>query len=161
MQGLFINICLYDYLRAINNIHHSDSSWTLDPRVDIPESLMKDGTDRGVGNQVSSEFNLLYRFHSCISERDEKWINDFFGEWFQGEATSFEKLTPRDMWAAMAKYEQSISDEPSEREFGGLKRGPDGKFNDADLVKVLQEAIEDPAGKSQISLICPLLSCDA
>lgn len=121
--------------------------------MDIPKSVLKDGTDRGVGNQVSSEFNLLYRFHSCISQKDEKWIDDFFGDLFEGGVQAFDKLTPRDMWTAMAKYEESIPDEPSEREFGGLKRGPDGKFNDADLVRVLQEAIEDPAGTVNLSFI--------
>lgn len=30
--------------------------------------------------------------------------------------------------------------------FGSLKRGPDGKFNDGDLARVLHDAISVPAG---------------
>jgi len=82
--GLYINISLHDYLRAITNTHHSKSDWTLDPRVEIDKQFDKEGTPRGVGNQVSVEFNLLYRFHSCISKKDERWTNDFFLKLFPG-----------------------------------------------------------------------------
>ena len=42
-------------------------------------------TPRGVGNQVSCEFNLLYRFHSGVSKRDDAWTRDFFGNLFPGQ----------------------------------------------------------------------------
>jgi hypothetical protein len=86
--------------------------------VEIGKQFLDDGTPRGIGNQVSVEFNLLYRFHSAISEL------------FQG-LVEFEKTLPKD---------------PSKREFGGIERGPDGKFKDEDLVKIMKESIEDPAG---------------
>lgn len=37
---------------------------------------------RGLGNQVTVEFNLLYRFHCAISRRDEKYTEDFMEEAF-------------------------------------------------------------------------------
>ena len=37
---------------------------------------------RGLGNQVTVEFNLLYRFHCAISQRDEKYTEDFMREAF-------------------------------------------------------------------------------
>ena len=53
--GLYINITLMDYLRTIVNLNRSNTTWTLDPRAEMP----KDGSPRGTGNQVSAEFNLV------------------------------------------------------------------------------------------------------
>ena len=44
------------------------------------------------------------------------------------------------MWA------KQLSPDPTKREFAGLKRGPDGKFDDGELVAILSDAIEDTAG---------------
>ena len=57
--GLYINITLMDYLRTIVNLNRVNSTWTLDPRVDMGKVFGKDGSPRGVGNQVSAEFNLV------------------------------------------------------------------------------------------------------
>lgn len=143
--GLYINICLHDYLRGLTNTHHSTSSWTLDPRIEIDKQFDGEGVPRGIGNQVSAEFNLLYRFHSTISLRDENWLNDFFRSLFPDQKTD-KPLNPQDLLQGLLRYEQSIHEDPSKREFGGLKRGSDGKFDDADLVRVMKESIEDPAG---------------
>ena len=144
--GLYINISLHDYLRGITNTHASDSTWTLDPRVEIGKQFLSDGTPRGVGNQVSVEFNLLYRFHSAISKRDELWLNDFFEHMYPDRKGSLEDLSIQDLMVGLQKFSESIPKDPSQRNFGSIKRGADGKFNDADLVKILQESIEDPAG---------------
>lgn len=55
-----------------------DTPFTLDPRIEIPDNDGKAGLPRATGNQVSVEFNLLYRFHSAISIRDRKWSENFF-----------------------------------------------------------------------------------
>lgn len=147
--GLYINIALHDYLRAITNTHASKSDWTLDPRVEIEKQMFDDqGTPRGVGNQVSVEFNLLYRFHSMISKRDEKWTNDFFLQLLPGrKQEDLEKITWKELGYAIMQYEKNvIPKNPSEREFGGLKRdSATGKFKDEDLVRVLKESMDDPA----------------
>ena len=147
-NGLYVNICLHDYLRAIANVPATDSSWTLDPRVEVKKIFDKHGTPRGVGNQVSCEFNLLYRFHSAISDRDAKWTGKFYQSLFSGEASGVHTCEDPSakLFRGIVKYEQSISPEPSERTFAGLKRGKDGRFNDSDLVQILKESIEDPAG---------------
>lgn len=144
--GLYINISLHDYLRGLTNTHHSDSSWTLDPRIDISKQFDGQGVPRGVGNQVSAEFNLLYRFHSTISLRDEKWLNEFLQSLFPDAKKSLSELSPAELLQGLLKYEGSISADPSKRDFGGLKRGADGKFSDADLVRVIKDTCEDPAG---------------
>ncbi|KAB8078973.1 heme peroxidase [Aspergillus leporis] len=143
-NGLYINISLHDYIRGLANVHHSSSDWTLDPRVTINKIFDPEGVPRGIGNQVSVEFNLLYRFHSIISRRDEKWTNEFFASIFGDKKV--DQLTPQAFIQGLYRFEQSIPEDPGAREFGGLKRGDNGKFNDADLVQLMKESMEDPAG---------------
>ncbi|KAK0106849.1 hypothetical protein ONS95_003571 [Cadophora gregata] len=144
--GLYINICLHDYLRGLTNTHHSSSSWTLDPRVEITKQYDGEDLERGCGNQVSAEFNLLYRFHSIISRRDEKWLESFLGSILPDKTKHISELSPSEFFQAFLKYEASIDPDPSKREFDGLKRGSDGKFRDEDLVNIMTSAMEDPAG---------------
>jgi hypothetical protein len=72
-----MNIILGDYLRAILNLNRNPihSDWKLDPRDDFVDVFNREGTPVGIGNQVSIEFNLIYRWHSAISQSDEKWLN--------------------------------------------------------------------------------------
>jgi hypothetical protein len=145
--GLYVNICLHDYLRAITNTHHTKSDWTLDPRVDITKQYDGEGVPRGVGNQVSVEFNLLYRFHSCISKKDEAWINNFFLKLFpDSNPDDFQNISWPELGQALLKFEQSIPKDPSVRTFDGLERQADGTFKDEDLVRIMKEAMDDPAG---------------
>ncbi|GAP85595.1 putative linoleate diol synthase [Rosellinia necatrix] len=145
--GLYINICLHDYLRAITNTHHTKSDWTLDPRVDIGKQYDGEGVPRGVGNQVSVEFNLLYRFHSCISKKDENWINNFFLKLFPGRnPDDLKDVSWTELGQALLSFEQSIPKDPSVRTFDGLERQADGRFKDEDLARILKEAMDDPAG---------------
>jgi hypothetical protein len=136
---------LHDYLRGLTNTHHSASDWTLDPRVAVERHFDPDGVPRGVGNQVSAEFNLLYRFHSTISQRDEKWMNTFLRSLFPGDKP-LEQLTPQEFIQGLFRFEQNIPEDPSKREFSGLKRDEHGRFNDGDLARIMKESMEDPAG---------------
>ena len=115
-----------------------------DPRLDKPKNFAHDGTPRGVGNQVSAEFNLAYRWHSCISENDEKWTEEVYKELFGKKA---DEVSLQELLAGLSKWEHSLPDDPTQRPFAHLERGPDGKFNDDDLVKIMQTGIEDLAGK--------------
>ncbi|KAG9253116.1 linoleate diol synthase, partial [Emericellopsis atlantica] len=145
--GMYINICLHDYLRAATNTHHSDSDWTLDPRIEIGKQYDGEGVPRGVGNQVSVEFNLLYRFHSCISKKDERWMNDFFLKLFPGrKADDLENISWHELGAALVDFEKKIPKDPSARTFAGLERQADNTFKDEDLARILKEAMDDPAG---------------
>lgn len=145
--GMYINICLHDYLRAITNTHSTSSDWTLDPRVEIGKQFDGEGVPRGVGNQVSVEFNLLYRFHACISKRDERWINDFFLKLFPGRnVDDLQNLSYQELGMALVEFEKSIPKDPSQRTFDGLRRQEDGTFRDEDLVRIMKESMDDPAG---------------
>ncbi|KAG6996003.1 Psi-producing oxygenase A [Fusarium oxysporum f. sp. conglutinans] len=82
--GLYVNIIVSDYLRTILNLNRNPiaSDWKLDPRDDFSEVFDSQGTPRGIGNQVSVEFNMIYRWHSAVSRQDEVWANGFFKEVF-------------------------------------------------------------------------------
>ncbi|KAF7543942.1 hypothetical protein G7Z17_g10338 [Cylindrodendrum hubeiense] len=142
--GLYINITLVDYVRNIINLNRCDTTWTLDPRQEMGVSVgTKEGSKPGTGNVVSAEFNLCYRWHSCISDMDDKWIQDFYTE-LLGE--NYGPMNFQTMMRAIKSFEMSVAKDPGERVFGGFKRGPDGKFSDDDLVGALATAIEQPGG---------------
>ncbi|RSL65910.1 hypothetical protein CEP54_004049 [Fusarium duplospermum] len=143
-SGLYINITLIDYVRNIINLNRVDTTWTLDPRQEMGVSVgTKEGSESGTGNVVSAEFNLCYRWHSCISEMDDKWIQDFYVQ-LLGE--NYGAMDMRALMMALKKFEMSIPQDPAERTFGGFKRGKDGKFDDNELVDALATAIEQPGG---------------
>jgi hypothetical protein len=54
-----------------------DSNWRLDPRENFDHVFDASGIPSGIGNQVSAEFNMIYRWHAATSNHDEAWINDF------------------------------------------------------------------------------------
>ncbi|KAI9777325.1 MAG: hypothetical protein M1839_008933 [Geoglossum umbratile] len=148
--GLYINIILLDYLRTIVNLNRSNTTWTLDPRVDMGDGMnhvkvfTEDGAPRGIGNQVSTEFNLLYRWHSAISDRDDKWTQDFYRELFPGQEPSAVCLT--DLMKGLGRWEHGLDADPLKRPFAKLERQANGSYRDEDVVKILTASIEDPAG---------------
>ena len=82
---MYINISIHDYLRVLTRVHTKNTPWTLDPRKEIPiVGIDPRGIQRGQGNQVSVEFNVLYRFHSPLSRRDVKWTNEFLTQLLRG-----------------------------------------------------------------------------
>ena len=138
-----------DYIQGITNVHYSTSTWTLD-RIEVAGTQNTPAVERGVGNIVSAEFNLLYRFHSAISQRDDKWTGEFFRSIFGDKDP--QEIGQMEFYRGVTTYEAGIPEEPSERVFGGLTRNPEtGTFNDADLVGILKDSIEDPAGESSLS----------
>jgi hypothetical protein len=108
----------------------------------------QDGTPRGIGNQVSAEFNLLYRFHPAISERDDKWTQDFYRELFPGKEPCEVGVT--ELMKGLGRLEHGLDPDPVKRPFAKLERQANGSYRDADLVKILTESIEDPAGETSL-----------
>jgi hypothetical protein len=147
--GLYINIVLNDYVRAILGLNRINTAWNLDPRVTGPNVYAGDGTPLGIGNQVSLEFNLLYRWHSAVSARDDKWTQGFCAKVFPGKDMS--KLTINEFRLGIAAWGQTIDTDPSKRnlDMGTLVRDETtGQFDDAALIKLLIDSTEDCAGNS-------------
>ncbi len=166
--GLYINISIHDYLRVLMRFHTKDTPWTLDPRIEISDDDNKTGVQRGIGNMVSVEFNLLYRFHSPISTRDRKWTEDMFVTWLKdtpfteeqirnGELpvpilqkmlATFNKTPKGGDRKKMKFFPEGLEKLPNKKEESGFtykfKRGTDGLFDDAQLAAEMCQVIEDP-----------------
>ena len=137
--GLYINIILIDYVRTILNLNRTNSNWQLNPRA-----VIKDGPALGVGNQVSAEFNLVYRWHSATSERDEKWTEGLWHEMFPGRDPK--TVGEHEFVRKLGELEKELDDDPVLRPFHGLERQKDSDtFNDDTLVQILAESINDCA----------------
>lgn len=115
-----------------------------DPRVNMGKGAREDLAPSALGNQVSCEFNLAYRWHSAISERDEKWTEDVYKEMFGKTA---EDVSLPELSAGLGKWARGLPKDPSKWTFAHLQRQEDGRFNDGDLVEILTESIEDVAGR--------------
>ncbi|KAK8086379.1 heme peroxidase [Apiospora phragmitis] len=143
--GLYFNIVLRDYVRTILNLNRTDSNWWIDPRADVGDR----GKSMATGNQCSFEFNIIYVWHSAISQRDEKWTQDLY-EKLVGK--DYSKATEREILAALARWESAIPEDPQLRTFENLQRQANGAFNDDDLVKILTDSVEDLAGAAFFGL---------
>ncbi|KAL4941229.1 Psi-producing oxygenase A [Aspergillus oleicola] len=142
--GLYANIILKDYVRTILNINRTDSTWSLDPRMEMKDGLLGEAATMATGNQVSAEFNVVYRWHACISKRDEKWTEDFHSEIMPGADPSTMSL--KEFVAGLGRWQATLPQEPLERPFAGLHRTSEGSFDDDDLVDLFEKSVEDCAG---------------
>ncbi|EEH45501.2 uncharacterized protein PADG_01651 [Paracoccidioides brasiliensis Pb18] len=154
--GLYINLILKDYVRTILNVNRAKSDWSLDPRLESTKGLFCTEINEASGNQVSAEFNLIYRWHSCISERDDKWIQGVLKELF-GDSKDLRNITFSEYLRVLEKWEAGLSEDPPKRPFANLEREPNSLFSDDDLVNILAESIEDCAGRFGASQIPPVL----
>ncbi|KAG9026836.1 hypothetical protein FRB95_008385 [Tulasnella sp. JGI-2019a] len=89
--GHFMNVILTDYIGAILGLPKDGNTWRLDPLQQIRE-FDRDLLERGRGNAVSVEFNLLYRWHATISTTDEAWTEDIMRKMFP--SVSWQSITP-------------------------------------------------------------------
>lgn len=150
--GQYIQISIHDYLRALMGFHQWNTNFTLEPRTAMNDHR---NVSRGLGNQVTVEFNLLYRFHCAISLADEQYTEDFMRE-----AVPDKPFDPKNlslpaflqMMGASAKYNSKNPVEPFEQEFG-LKNNPDlafkrnpltGLFDDQQMINQLRKCMDDP-----------------
>ncbi|PVH91026.1 heme peroxidase, partial [Periconia macrospinosa] len=142
--GLYVNIILRDYVRVILNLNRTDTTWTLDPRDQAFDAFDSEGIPKGVGNQVSMEFNLIYRWHATVSNRNEAWLKDFMGKLWPGQDPA--TITQAQLYEGFKKWGHSLDTDPGKWTFGGLTRNATGSFEDAGLVSILTKTTEDIAG---------------
>ncbi|RAQ99836.1 heme peroxidase [Stemphylium lycopersici] len=136
--GLYVNIILIDYVRTILDLNRTDSNWQLNPRADIPDLPM------GIGNQVSAEFNLVYRWHSTVSDRDEKWTQEMWEGLF-GEGRDPKTVGKYEFLGRLNEVYKKTDPDPIKRKFAGLERQENGALPDQGLVDILTSSVEDCA----------------
>ncbi|KAF2866163.1 hypothetical protein BDV95DRAFT_612030 [Massariosphaeria phaeospora] len=136
--GMYCNIILIDYVRTILDLNRTDSNWQLNPRTEMK------GVPIGVGNQVSAEFNLVYRWHSTVSDRDEKWTKEMWNGLF-GKDRDPKSVGKYEFLGTLDAVYKKTDKDPSKRNFAGLKRNENGTLPDQDLVDMLTSSIEDCA----------------
>jgi hypothetical protein len=142
--GLYVNIILRDYVRVILNLNRTDTTWNLDPREQFFSAFDSEGIPKGVGNQVSMEFNLIYRWHATISNTNEAWVNDFMKKLWPDQEPS--ELTQTQLFEGFKRWGHSLDSDPGKWTFAGLTRNAAGGFDDAGLVSILASTTEDVAG---------------
>ena len=142
--GLYINCILKDYVRTILNLNRTNSEWDLDPRIVEKKALLVDPVAEGVGNQVSAEFNLVYRWHAAISERDDKWTQEEYKRLFPGKNPV--DVTLDELLMTLGKWEASLPKDPQQRPFANLTRKADGTYEDGPLVDIITDSVKDIAG---------------
>ena len=94
---------------------------------------------------MSVEFAVLYHWHAALSAADADWMEDLVRKNLP-ELKSLDDMTP-ELFKKLMKQEGHtlMSKAPKEWTFGGLERGSDGRFSDADLGRVIKDCIEEPA----------------
>ncbi|GAA5974545.1 hypothetical protein JCM11641_002083 [Rhodosporidiobolus odoratus] len=141
--GWFLNTVVQDYIRTILNINTTTSTWSLAPNVSS-RAFPTGFTPRGLGNGVSAEFNILYRWHAAISKKDEVWIEGLFRETIGN--VSIEELTEPDFVAVLRKLSQQQGPDPRKWTIPGISRTSSGSFADEDLCRIITEATDEIAG---------------
>ncbi|KAL9108619.1 MAG: hypothetical protein Q9227_006565 [Pyrenula ochraceoflavens] len=141
--GFFASVVLKDYVAAILNTPRADSEWSLNLGKEIKQGGSR--VERGSGNVVSIEFAVLYHWHAALSAADDKWMEDILRHTFP-DLGSLDDVTVEMFHKVMMVYGHKLmTTPPKEWTFGGLKRGSDGKFQDADLAGIIKSCIEEPA----------------
>ncbi|KAK2067103.1 hypothetical protein P8C59_000866 [Phyllachora maydis] len=146
--GLYVNVVLKDYVRTILGLNRTHSTWDLDPRAGAADKsvLRPAAPPQGVGNRVSVEFNLIYRWHSTVSPRDAAWTAEAFARRLPAGVDP-ETMGPADVAAAMRGLQAEQGARPPEaRTWGDLERAADGTLDDDALVRLLAASVEDLAG---------------
>ncbi|KAG6830523.1 hypothetical protein H0H87_007821, partial [Tephrocybe sp. NHM501043] len=138
--GYFMSAIMGDYVAGFLGSSEG-CNWNMNAFDPIDNKELK--VNRGLGNHVSVEFNILYRWHSTTSEKDQAWTEEIFKGIFGDRP--FEELSLKDL-GQVSKVFANVAPNPADRTFAGLPRGPDGKFNDDDLARILHDATEHPAG---------------
>ncbi|KIJ55788.1 hypothetical protein M422DRAFT_152180 [Sphaerobolus stellatus SS14] len=140
----FAQVVFSDYFSSILGLVRDGSAWSLNPFAEIRKD---DHTmvERGMGNAVSVEFNLLYRWHPTMSLGDVQWTEAVFKKTFGNKP--FDQITPEDFGRVMAQIQANDVKSPADWDFGGIVRDKEnqGKFADSDLARILKDATSHPA----------------
>ncbi|EMD61935.1 hypothetical protein COCSADRAFT_38736 [Bipolaris sorokiniana ND90Pr] len=141
--GFFASVVLRDYVAAILNTPRANSEWSLDLGKEIKSGNGR--LERGTGSHVSVEFAVLYHWHAALSAADDKWMEDIIRSVYP-DLRHIDDVTIEMFHKVMKVWGHDLmKKQPSEWTFGGLERGPDGRFKNSDISELIKDCIEEPA----------------
>ncbi|KAH8821386.1 linoleate diol synthase [Xylogone sp. PMI_703] len=141
--GFFATVVLKDYVAAILNTPRANSTWSLNLGAEIKQSGKR--VERGTGNVVSIEFAVLYHWHAALSAGDDKWMEMVLRSELP-DLKSIDDVTVEDFQKVMKVQGHKLMSTPAkEWTFGGLQRGADGRFKDAEIAEIIKSCIDEPA----------------
>ncbi|KDQ11181.1 hypothetical protein BOTBODRAFT_114735 [Botryobasidium botryosum FD-172 SS1] len=144
--GHFVAMIMNDYVSGFLGLSEGNA-WSMNA-FDPIKFRNGQTVERGKGNHCSVEFNVLYRWHATTSEADEEYTKTLFSNADAFKGKSMETMDLKDFKSLLSKGLERVSAlKAHEFTFGGLTRGADGKFASDDIVKILQDATESPAGQ--------------
>ncbi|CAO3586362.1 unnamed protein product [Absidia cylindrospora] len=109
--GCFTNVIIHDYIRTILGTSQS-SDFVLDPFSTPAYPIY--------GNQVSIEFNIIYRWHAAIGKEDEDWLNSVMATLGPQLRSQMEHSAPP---AASTSSSDSNSSVPQQRQSDNSNKG--------------------------------------
>jgi hypothetical protein len=128
---------------VILNTIRSGSEWHLELGKEV-KNLDGSRLERGTGNQVSCEFNVLYHWHATLSAADEKWMEEMIKSEYPDKQV--DDIGPMEFMMMVKKHKALLDGiPPYEWTFNGLKRGSDGRFDNHALGELIKDCIEEPA----------------
>ena len=92
----------------------------------------------------SNRASHLWQWHATTAKDHIKWTEDIFNAAFPGKPLN--KLDINDFKSGVVRTFMNVDKNPRTRTFADLKRGPDGRFSDDDLARVLHDATEQVSG---------------
>lgn len=142
--SLYVNIILKDYLRTILDLQREQTSWSFYPRNRPKDSVFIKSIPEGNGNQISVEFNLLYRWHSTISQRDEQWMAAEFKNMSMEQNVS--KITHHNLIAMLHQKDSGWNSQKTQNIFMGIDRDEEGTYHEDFLRDIFTSSVEEVAG---------------
>ena len=107
-----------DYVAGFLGLTRDGCTWSMNPFDMIKKSSAPgDLVQRGTGNQVSVEFNVLYRWHATTAQEDITWTENMMSQVFKGKALDTLELS--DFKEAVKEVFSGGEPDPRQRTFAG------------------------------------------
>ena len=149
----FVTAVIKDYVKQLLGVNREKTAWTLPIAADFSSPEAPD-IPEATGNQCSIEFNFIYRWHSAISQEDERWVNDLFttlGRTNVAEELKDQKEDLPSSHITRENHEQRWQNDPRTRTYFALNKevqrdAQTQRFPDSALADFINKATSYHAG---------------